>query len=227
MTAGEIRALVADAGFAPGDCVLDMCSGAGGPAGLVAGEFGCRVTGVDEDAAALGLARRRALAGGYPDRLRCVRGAADALPVRGPLAGVLLFETLLAFPEKAPVLAEIARVLRPGGRFAGTLEDGRPLSPEERQAMPAGDTVHILSEADFRALAREAGFREVQIADHTAAHAEVARCLTAAYQADQHAIARGLGADFCRNLVRSHALWVEWLESRRVRKLAFVFERTD
>ena len=45
---------------------------------------------------------------------------------------MLLFETMLAFPEKETLLQEIARALTTGGRFAFTMEEGLPLT--ERRA---------------------------------------------------------------------------------------------
>ena len=60
---------------------------------------------------------------------------------------VLLLETMLAFPDKAALLAEVARVLEPGGRFAFTVEEGRPLTAGERARMPDADTVWLVERA--------------------------------------------------------------------------------
>jgi ubiquinone/menaquinone biosynthesis C-methylase UbiE len=38
-------------------------------------------------------------------------------------------------------MAEMARVLEPGGRFAFTVDEGRPLTQPERARMPGADTV--------------------------------------------------------------------------------------
>src|SRR5258705_166370 len=50
---------------------------------------------------------------------------------------VFLLETMLAFPDKDALAGEVARVLEPGGRFAFTVEEGRPLTEQERAQMPA------------------------------------------------------------------------------------------
>ena len=57
MTAGEIRHLARRAGIGPVDSVLDLCCGVAGPGRLVAAETGCRYLGVDQDPAAVALAR--------------------------------------------------------------------------------------------------------------------------------------------------------------------------
>ena len=41
---------------------------------------------------------------------------------------VFLLETMLAFPDKQVLVSEVAGVLEPGGRFAFTVEEGRPLT---------------------------------------------------------------------------------------------------
>ncbi len=56
---------------------------------------------------------------------------------------VLLLETMLAFPEKEPLLQEISAALTTGGRFAFTLEEGPPLTEAERASMPDADTVWL------------------------------------------------------------------------------------
>ena len=58
MTAGEIRALAAQAGVGPGVTVLDLGCGIGGPGRLLTRELGCAYLGVDFSASAVAIARR-------------------------------------------------------------------------------------------------------------------------------------------------------------------------
>ena len=102
MTAGEIRSLARRAGIGPGDSVLDLCCGVAGPGRLVAAETGCRYLGVDLDPGAVAARPRRARAGGLPAGSRSARS--PPLP-SGSFDVVLLLETLLAFPDKEPLLA--------------------------------------------------------------------------------------------------------------------------
>jgi ubiquinone/menaquinone biosynthesis C-methylase UbiE len=45
-------------------------------------------------------------------------------------------------------MAEMARVLEPGGRFAFTVDEGRPLTQPERARMPGADTVWLIELAE-------------------------------------------------------------------------------
>ena len=70
----------------------------------------------------------------------------------GPFDVVLLFETMLAFPDKEPLLQEISRALPTGGRFAFTMEEGLPLTEAERERMPDADTVWLTPLEEMLAL---------------------------------------------------------------------------
>jgi hypothetical protein len=61
--------------------------------------------------------------------------------------------------------------------------------------------------------------------DHSRAHRAVARALAAAYAADADAIAAQIGRRALEELLAAHRLWIEWLDTGRVRKLAVVAER--
>ena len=131
MTAAEISTLGARAGIGPGVAVLDVCCGTGGPGRLLTGQLGCAYLGVDESALAVTLARERT--NGVPCRFAVAQ--VPPLPA-GSFDVVLLLEAMLAFEDKDALVRDIAAALRPGGRFAFTLEAGSPLTTAERAAMP-------------------------------------------------------------------------------------------
>ncbi|HEY0125798.1 MAG TPA: class I SAM-dependent methyltransferase, partial [Blastococcus sp.] len=143
LRAAEIRRLASAAGIGPGVAVLDACCGTAGPGRLIVAELGCGYLGLDSSASALEIAR--SLAGGLPCRFE--QRQIPPLP-DGPVDVVLLLETMLAFPDKKALLAEVARVLPPGGRFACTLEEGPPLTPAEHAEMPDADTVWLIELAE-------------------------------------------------------------------------------
>src|SRR6202034_637436 len=120
----------------PGVPVLDLCCGVGAPGRMITAESGCAYLGVDQSASALATARQ--VAGGLPCRFE--QAHLPPLP-GGGFEVVLLLETMLAFPDKEALVSEVARVLEPGGRFAFTVEEGRPLTGQERARMPGADTV--------------------------------------------------------------------------------------
>jgi hypothetical protein len=138
---------------------------------------------------------------------------------------VLLLETMLAFPDKETLVAEVARALPRGGRFAFTLEEGRPLTGAEQALMPDADTVWLTPLAEVEALLDRAGFAVRGRDDLSAAHRSAADALGAAFLADAKAIAAAVGRRALDELVAAHRLWSDWLATGRVRKIAVVAER--
>jgi SAM-dependent methyltransferase len=220
MTAGEIRALATKAGIGPGVTVLDLCCGIAGPGRFLTRELGCAYLGVDASASAIAIARERAR--DLPCRFATAR--IPPLPA-GRFDVVLLLETLLAFEDKDALVRAIGAALRPGGRFAFTLEEGSRLSAAERAAMPDADTVWLTPLDEMAARLERAGLVVVWQEDHSRAHRAIAQALADAFAADAEDIAGQVGRRALDELVAAHRLWIEWLDSGRVRKLALVAER--
>ena len=140
---------------------------------------------------------------------------------------MLLLETMLAFEDKDALVRAIAAALRPGGRFAFTLEEGAPLTPAERAAMPDADTVWLTPLDELTACLERAGLVVTW-------HGGPQRARTARWRrrwrtrsprtprtSPRRSAGRALD-----DLLAAHRLWVEWLDEGRVRKLALVAERT-
>jgi SAM-dependent methyltransferase len=108
------RAVVLDlSGPLEGRDVLDVGCGDGAYA-LAAARAGARVTGLDRSAAVLDAARARAAGEGLAVDLQV--GDASVLPFSAERFDVVLAVTVLCFVQEPPqVVAEMARVLRPGG----------------------------------------------------------------------------------------------------------------
>lgn len=220
VSAGEIRRLAGQARIGPGVGVLDVCCGVAGPGRLVTADLGCRYVGLDYSASALEVARR--LAGDLPCRF--VRAHVPPLPDER-FEVVLVLETMLAFPDKHALLAEVARVLEPGGRFACTVEVGRPLTADERARMPDAETVWLMDTAALIAALNAVGLTVTWQEECTAAHHATAAALLRSFRTDAADIARGIGARALGDLVAAHRLWCDWFESGRVRKFALVAEK--
>jgi SAM-dependent methyltransferase len=222
MDAAEIRGLAARAGIAPGASVLDLCCGVAGPGRFITRELGCTYLGVDSSSSAIGIARERA--GGLPCRFEVSR--IPPIPP-GPFDVVLLFETMLAFPDKETLLQEISRALKTGGRFAFTMEEGLPLTEAERESMPDADTVWLTPLQEMLTCLEGVGLLVRWQDDWSRSHRAVAESLINAFAADATDIAAQIGRRALDELLAAHRLWSDWLREGRVRKFAFVAERTE
>src|SRR5215207_1807134 len=108
-------------GLRAGDRVLDVASGRGASALLLAAEYGVDVTGVDLSEANVALAAGAVQGAGLDARARFRVGDAERLPVQARSVDAVVCEcAFCTFPDKATAAAELARVLRSGGRLGIT-----------------------------------------------------------------------------------------------------------
>lgn len=97
----------------PGSSVLDVATGTGLVAAALL-ERGCDVTGLDQSPEMLRVARER-----LGHRVLFVEGRAERLPFEDAAFDALTFTYLFRYVEDpGPVLAELVRVVRPGGTVA-------------------------------------------------------------------------------------------------------------
>jgi ubiquinone/menaquinone biosynthesis C-methylase UbiE len=220
MRAGEIRTLAHQARVGLGVSVLDLCCGVAGPGRMITAESRCHYLGVDYSASALAIAQERA------GNLPCSFEQAHLPPLpEGRFGVVLLLETMLAFPDKDALVGEVVRVLEPGGRFAFTVEEGRPLNQQERARMPGAGTVWPIELAELTGVLRNAGLTVTWRQEYSSSHHAMAMALLGCYRADSPQIAGQIGTQATAELITAHQLWSDWLGSGRVRKFAMVAEK--
>ncbi|HWN63045.1 MAG TPA: methyltransferase domain-containing protein, partial [Streptosporangiaceae bacterium] len=100
------RRLAQALGLRPGRHVIDVASGPGTTARLLAAEFGATVDGVDLGQPAVERARSAAEAAGLPSAVRFCVGDAECLPLAGGLADAVVCEcAFCTFPDKAAAAA--------------------------------------------------------------------------------------------------------------------------
>ena len=165
------RALARHVGLAPGQQVLDIGCGIGGPARTLTAEFGCRVTGVDLThdfiVAAEWLSERLGMAGA----ITFLQGSAFELPLPdASFDWVWSQNMLMNLPDKSRFAAEVRRVLKPGGRCAieaVVAGEGELHFPCFWAAVP--DWSFLVTPAGLRAAFAAAGLREISWADNTQA----------------------------------------------------------
>jgi demethylmenaquinone methyltransferase / 2-methoxy-6-polyprenyl-1,4-benzoquinol methylase len=124
------RAMIATINADRGDRVLDVATGTGLVARGLVERYGCTVVGLDQSRDMLAGARRALTAApGLSARIDLVQGEAERLPFSDGEFDHLTFTYLLRYvDDPAATLAELARVVRPGGRIA-CLEFGLPDPP--------------------------------------------------------------------------------------------------
>jgi ubiquinone/menaquinone biosynthesis C-methylase UbiE len=168
-----VPALLAAAGVAPGQHVLDVATGTGiaaAAAAAIVGPSGSVVAG-DISPAMLDVARRKLTEA----PVTFERLDAHALPYPdGRFDAVICQLGLMLFAEPGHALAEFNRVVRAGGRVAATVTT----TPDRTLYMRIGATIarHVPSKADtfnryfnisdagrFRALLAGAGFRDIRV----------------------------------------------------------------
>jgi arsenite methyltransferase len=189
----------------PGNRVLDVASGRGATALVVAGEFGVDVTGVDLSEANVALAGAAAQAAGLAERARFQTGDAERLPVPdGAFDAVLCECAFCTFPDKPTAAAELARVLRPGGQLGITDVTVDPVRlPAELTGL--GAWIACVADArpldEYAATLTAAGLRVTHTERHDAAITamvdQIEARLTLVRMTTQ-ARAEALGVDFAR-----------------------------
>jgi SAM-dependent methyltransferase len=168
------RAQAELAGITAGMRVLDVGGGIGGPARTLASDHDCHVTVLDLSAEFCRTGALLTERTGFGDRVVFRQGDAQAMPFPdGAFDLVWTQHSSMNMPDKGRLYAEIARVLRPGGRLslheviAGTETPVRFPVPWARD--PAQS--FLLAADELRALLADRGFREIAWHDETASSA--------------------------------------------------------
>jgi len=106
------------AGIRTGARVLDVASGSGATAVLLAGELGAEIVGVELGERAVKRARAAAVEAGLEGAVSFARADARSVPLADASVDAVLCEcSLCLFEDKPVAVREMARVLRPGGRI--------------------------------------------------------------------------------------------------------------
>ncbi|MBI3992051.1 MAG: methyltransferase domain-containing protein [Candidatus Lambdaproteobacteria bacterium] len=158
------------AGIAAGSSVLDVGCGLGGSARHLATTFGCRVTGLDLIPAYVQTAARLTELLGMQAQVTFREGSALEMPFPDGSFDLVWSEHVqMNIADKAALLRQIHRVLKPGGRFVfhEILQGsgGEPYFPAP-WASDASQSV-LIDPAGYRALLEGAGFAVLTWDDKT------------------------------------------------------------
>ena len=180
-----------------GERVLDLGSGGGidvllsahrvGPAG--------RAFGLDMTDEMLALAQRNA-AEARAENVEFLKGHIEAIPLPADSIDVVISNCVINLAaDKQAVFAEIARVLRPGGRLGVSdivADDALSAAERAEQGSYAGCIAGALSFSEYEAGLRDAGLEDISI---TPTHQETAGMVSAIIRARKPVRAGGAQLD--------------------------------
>ena len=140
----------------PGQLLVDLACGRGGPGLWLARAAGASLIGVDFSAVAVEQATARAGLFGLSDRARFVVGDLTETGLPDATADAAVCVDAMHFPaEPAAAAAEAARILRPGGRVV--LTNWQPCSPQDPRLPPR------LRQVEWGPILEQAGFTGVRV----------------------------------------------------------------
>lgn len=206
-----VEHMIAKLGDVSGKHVIDLGSGYGGAARVLAGDHGARVTCLNLSTVENRRNRAMTQAAGLADRIDVVDGSFDNMPFPEASFDIAWSQdAILHAPDRAAVLDEVTRVLRPGGLFvfhdpmqADDLADTSALRPiYERIHLP-----DLASIGFYREALRARGFVEVDtevLTHQLGTHYRRVREELLARQGEL-----GLPGDFVSRMSKGLAHWVD------------------
>lgn len=217
--AAEIGRLIGDADLA-GASVLDIGSGAGGAAlTLIRQHHAGYVTGMDVEDTVITHARALIAAEGLTSRIGFVKAAPGPLPFPPRTFDVVFSkDSLVHIPDKGPLMAEVYRVLKPGGCFIASdwliSHDGPP-SPAMAAYIAAEDLdFGMTSPEGFAKAMQNAGFEDISTTSRNAWYCQLAAIELARMQGEvgREAAAK-VGQDFVDKNIKVWSMMIPVLES--------------
>ena len=148
----QLRSLTDGLSVTTGELLVDLACGAGGPGLWAAKETGARLVGIDLSPMAARRASERVGPLGMGGRATFSQGTFAETGLESASAdAVMSVDALQYVPDKTKALTEVARILRPGGRFAFVAFE---LDPERAAGLPFWED----AVADYRPRLEQVGF---------------------------------------------------------------------
>lgn len=199
ITPGYLDEFIRRIGVTAETHLLDVGSGAGGPAVEIATRTGCRVTGVEINQVGVDVGTRLAQGAGVGDRVRFVRADAMDMPFDdASFDAAITLNVMNVFADKVALLQQVHRVLRPGATFgllSGTFE--MPDDDPARTVLARGYLIPQFydSLASYKQKLIAAGFALVDVIEYIADFRRQVARWGAAYRDNEAAIAAEQGAE--------------------------------
>ena len=168
LTADEYDRFISWLRLEPGQHVLEVASGSGGPSRYLAHQTGCHVTGIDANENGVETATRALNEKNLKDRITYkVADANGRLPFEdNTFDAAMCIDSMNHFPDRADVFREWHRILRPGRRavFTDPVVITGPVTNDELALrslvglfifVPPGVNEELIAAADFRLVRKE------------------------------------------------------------------------
>ena len=201
VTGAQLSVLTESLSLSSGAVLVDVACGAGGPGLWAAKQTGARLVGIDLAVAATERAAERAGPLGVEDAT-FRQGTFDATGLGAASAdAVMSIDALQYVTDKAKALAEVARILRPGGRFAFVAFE---LDPARVAGLPFWED----PVADYRPALEAAGLTTIRY-EQLAGWADQVAAGFGAILAQRDALEAEMGAEAAAATVMEAAVTIE------------------
>jgi SAM-dependent methyltransferase len=228
LTVAEYDRFLSWLGLAPDDHVLEIASGSGGPALYLATTVGCRVTGIDANAAGVTTASEMAVRSNQHHRVQFTVADANArLPFDdSSFDAIICIDAMNHLPDRLAVLTEWNRVLRAGRRaiFTDPVVISGPVTNNELALRSSiGLFLFVPPNVNERLIA-EAGLQLILQEDVTDNAALVAERWFQARGRHKDEMARIEGTERFEGLQRFFATVHQLSAERRLSRIAYLAE---
>lgn len=226
VTGDEYRRFFRLLNLRPGDHVLDVGCGSGGPALFLAREIGCEVTGVDVNEAGIRAGVALAREAGMEDKVR-FRHADVHEPLPFPdrtFDAIVCMDVMCHLADRSRQFEEWRRVLRPGGRalFTDPVVVTGLVSKDEFATRSSTGHFEFGPPGVSEQLLAEAGFELVITEDVTGNEVEVSRRWHAAREQRAAELIRLEGAETFAGLQRFLATVHRLTHERRMSRILYL-----
>jgi sarcosine/dimethylglycine N-methyltransferase len=206
--------------------VLDVCCGVGGPARYLAQNYRCRVIGLDLTASRVQSAQQFAQLVKLDHLVAFRQGNALDMPFTDDMFDVVIGqEAWVHVPDKTRLIAECARVLKPGGRIAFTdmLQRGMLTSEEEaRLRQHWGGFASLETTDGYRQLLGQVGCTISECEDLSDYWAEILQDRLAMYRGLKEQTVEKFGLDHYEQWDSDYSFYVGLFTTRQLGGARFI-----
>ena len=229
LTADEYDRFISWLRLQPGQHVLEVASGSGGPARYVAEQTGCYVTGIDANESGVDTATSALNSTNLKDRITFrVADANGRLPFEdNTFHGAMCIDSMNHFPDRLHVFREWHRVLRPGQRAVFTdpvVVTGAVTNDELALRSLVGLFLFVPPGVNEELIA-SAGFRLVKKENVSENAALVSRRWREARQRHKDALVQIEGEDRFAGLQKFFAAVHSLTSERRLSRIVYLVEK--